>query len=309
MKYAVISDIHGNIDALEAVLQDAAGYAVDRCIFAGDYCTNFPYPNEVIARLKRTKNAVFVCGNEDGRLLDYALQNQALWTDGQFQATYWSCRELREASALFLQSLPQKQTLTDQDLRLFVTHSSHDFIGEAELREFTRARLIEKYAAVPAKAVMQRDLKISLEKNREFGERVQSLAAGIYIFGHSHIQWSAQYGGRYFLNPGACGLPTDGDPLAPYSILEIRNGAVTITERRVRYDRSGLIRRFRTSDLYQKAEVWSRVIIKELETSYKQAIFFLQFAGEYADRIQDLVRPFSQQTWSEAFRLWSEHPV
>ena len=48
MRYAIFSDIHGNLPALQAALCDAKGYSVDKYLFLGDYIRDFPWPNEVV---------------------------------------------------------------------------------------------------------------------------------------------------------------------------------------------------------------------------------------------------------------------
>ena len=54
MKLAVISDIHGNLPALDAVIEDAEKQNVDAYIFAGDYCISNPYPDECITRDRKS---------------------------------------------------------------------------------------------------------------------------------------------------------------------------------------------------------------------------------------------------------------
>lgn len=52
MRFAIISDIHGNLPALNAVIEDAEINNVDHFLFAGDYCLSNPYPNECISRIR-----------------------------------------------------------------------------------------------------------------------------------------------------------------------------------------------------------------------------------------------------------------
>lgn len=256
MKHAIISDIHGNIDALSAVLKDAEHCSVDRYIFAGDYCTYLPYPNEVVHVLKNLKNAVIVQGNEDSRLSTFAKQNQPTWTDGQFQAIYWCCRTIEKENCRYLDSLPQKLTITDHHMNLFVTHFSSDFIGNAEQKEFSSLKVAERYKnTLVSREVFFQDMGNYLSRDPDFLTTVQSLSDGIYIFGHTHVQWNAQFGNKYFINPGSCGLPLDGAQTAPYTILDIEDDVMKVIERRVVYDLDGLIHRFRNSSLHEAANV------------------------------------------------------
>ena len=63
MKYAVISDIHGNLPAFKAVLQDAKEQKAERYIFLGDYYGGYSDGNEVLAIIRNMKNAGVITGN------------------------------------------------------------------------------------------------------------------------------------------------------------------------------------------------------------------------------------------------------
>ena len=96
MKYAIISDMHGNLDALSAILKDCDNFNIDKHIFVGDYCGYLPYPNEVIETICSIKNAIVIRGNEEDYLIECAKQDQSTWTDGQFQAIYRLFKTLAE---------------------------------------------------------------------------------------------------------------------------------------------------------------------------------------------------------------------
>ena len=65
MTYALISDIHGNMPALQAVLDDARGRNVQHHIFLGDYCLGLAYPNEVLDCIRSINSKYVVGGNEE----------------------------------------------------------------------------------------------------------------------------------------------------------------------------------------------------------------------------------------------------
>ncbi|MHB1485779.1 MAG: metallophosphoesterase family protein [Saccharofermentanales bacterium] len=307
MKYAIISDIHGNIDALKAVLMDAEHFNVDKYIFVGDYCTCLPYPNEVIDVFKSLKNAILVQGNEESRLFDFEKQDRNTWTDGQFQATYWCCRTIEKENYRYLESLPKLFSFTDNKTNISITHSSSDFIGNAEHKEFSSSKVTTKYERnTPiSRIAMLTDIREYLNADIEFNEINQSLSDGVYIFGHTHVQWNAQFGNKIYINPGSCGVPLDGEEGAPYTLLFIENDKVLITERRVAYDIEGLINRYKNSSLYEAANIWGNLIINEMLTSFETITFFLQFVNDYANSINDPIRPFSCKTWTEAYRTWA----
>ena len=65
MRFAIISDIHGNLPALDMVLEDANNNNIDNSIFVGDYCLSNPYPNECIQRIRCLDKKHIIRGNEE----------------------------------------------------------------------------------------------------------------------------------------------------------------------------------------------------------------------------------------------------
>ena len=70
MKLAVISDIHGNLPALNAVLDDAKRRGITEYVFTGDYCLSGPYPDECVAAMNAVENKYIIRGNEEKYLED-----------------------------------------------------------------------------------------------------------------------------------------------------------------------------------------------------------------------------------------------
>ena len=83
MRYAVISDIHGNKPAFDTVLADAKQQGIDDFIFAGDYCLSGPFSDECISTLREIENKVMIRGNEERYLENLIGKDQSKWTDGQ----------------------------------------------------------------------------------------------------------------------------------------------------------------------------------------------------------------------------------
>ncbi len=79
MKYAIISDIHGNLPALNAVLEDARNHDVEAYMLVGDYYCDLPYPNEVVDTIRNLENAYVIKGNKEGYLNNLAKTDQSEW--------------------------------------------------------------------------------------------------------------------------------------------------------------------------------------------------------------------------------------
>lgn len=306
MKYAIISDIHGNFAALSAVLSDAKKEKVDQFIFVGDYYMSLPYPNEVLNALQNIPNKWIVRGNEENYLEHLDKQDKMTWTDGQMRTLYWCYHTISAENKQFLAQLPHRIDIVDENMNIHITHSSADFIGSIEHQEFSSSKTTIKYKDKPVShEILMNDMINYLHNNMEFQEILNTISDGIYIFGHSHLQWYARFQNKIFINPGSCGLPLDCfDNGAPYTILQIEKNKLIIDERRVSYDLEATVSSLRTSELYKQAHVWCELIIGELTTHREHIDFFLEFAEEYAKKIGDAVRPFSLETWEDAYQSW-----
>jgi len=305
MKYAIISDVHGNLNALTAVLNDAEYFGVDKYIFVGDYCSYLPYPNEVVNKIKSLENNIIVQGNEEGYLTMYSKQDQSTWTDGQFQAHYWCYRAINSINHEYLAALPKRITFSDSDMNITVTHSSADIYGDIDHKEFSSLKVAAKYEMDNSfsREKLLNDIGEYLKKAK-FTAVIQSLPDNIYVFGHTHVQWNARIGNKIFINPGSCGLVLDGLAGAPYTLLDIDNEKIDITERRVQYDFDKLLHEFQNSSLFEAAPVWCNIILKEMTARFGCVLPFLQFVNEYANKIDDPIRPYSVKTWTEAYNAW-----
>jgi len=111
---------------------------------------------------------------------------------------------------------------------------------------------------------------------------IDLLPPGVYACGHNHLQWHLQLGGRLFVNPGSCGMPLDLDARAPYTLLDDDAGDWRAEERRVPYDTQGAIRSLLNSRLYDQAEVWSRIMVKDLQSAADHIYRFFEHARQLA---------------------------
>lgn len=311
MKFAIVSDIHGNLPALNAVIEDAKSRNVDSFILVGDYCLSNPYPNECIARIRRLANKYVIRGNEERYLENLVGKDQSRWTDGQMQISYWCFRNISSENLDYLLSQPTHLNFVCNDVAVHVAHSSEGFIEDSEQKEWCTSRVAERYGnRTVGRSTFSADIHVDLDHDKQFLERLDALETGIYIFGHTHIQWSYQSadGEKMLINPGSCGLPLDcNDEGAPYTILEISDKQnVTVEERRVSFDQNKYIEEFLQSDQFVNANVWSKVILKELRTNREHLAFFLRFVEKYAKEIGDERRPFSVSTWEQAYELWQK---
>ena len=303
MKYAIISDIHGNAPALRLALADAAALGADGYLLAGDYCISAPWAGEVIALLRELPNAYIICGNDEAHL-DVPPGN-----DGQFEVSRWCMSTLSKEDKAWLDSLPERLDFALEGVPVHMTHSSQAFVGTSLHERFRTSVLPGFYPEGPAsREALQADFRRLWEKE-SFRDYIHALDRGVYVFGHNHIQSFADFDGRILVNPGSVGLPLDcGDAFcAAYSLLTIEEGRVSVAERRIPYDVEALIARVKATGQYAAARVWTEIIFSEWRTVREKVYQFLHHCERYAGRIGDARRPFAKSTWEAAYAEWAEH--
>lgn len=309
MRYAVIADVHGNLQALEAVLQDAAAQQVDQYLFVGDYCISHPQPDECLNRIRGLENSVVIRGNDDQHLERLMGQDPAAWTDGQMQATYWCHLAIRPENRQWLFALPHTATFTDAGVTVRMAHSCTYFFEGLQDDIWSSIYVADHYAHTPlTPARLREDVQTNLDNDPFFQAQFAALPDGIYLFAHTHVQWSyaSPDGKKWLVNCGSCGLPLDGIPGSlPYAVIDIMpDGRITVEQRRIPMDPDLMIQTLAGSDLARHAPVWRRLIEEELRTGREKVSYFIQFAESYARRINDHRRPFSVDTWEAAYRQW-----
>ena len=204
MRILVLSDIHGNYDALSAVLE-AERY--DAVWFLGDLTDYGPEPHLVLDTLRDLKPEVWVTGNHD-----YA---NAFGVDcgcgekthelSVYTREHISRRFLSEEDINFLKSLPLKVERRIDGEDYFFVHGC---------------------PADPLYGYMF-DFMPECMRN-EIGGKVE---ANFLFFGHTHFPVYGEHEGIRYLNPGSVGQPRDGDPRASYAVIQ--EGKVTL--KRIEY--------------------------------------------------------------------------
>jgi diadenosine tetraphosphatase ApaH/serine/threonine PP2A family protein phosphatase len=198
-RQAVLYDVHGNLLALEAVIEDARRETVGRFVFGGDYALFGPRPAETVAMLRELPDARWIRGNVDRWSAD---PSQAP-DDELLQAAIADCR-----SALGPDVTQELAALPEQAVVDGVRYCHASPISD--LRSF-----------MPDAAA-------------EDDELLGGVAERRVVFGHTHLQFRRiRDDGVELLNPGSVGLPFDGDHRAAYALID-DSGAIEL--RRVRYD-------------------------------------------------------------------------
>lgn len=196
MRTGLISDIHGNLHALDAVLARLRGLKVDMILCAGDLVCYGAHPNETIARM-RDEGIPCVCGNydfaaawnlESASAKPGSPRNEPL----KRAALAWTNERLTSGSRSYLRNLPWMSKFMLDGLETALFHAGTDALDEW-LDPGTPEAL------------------------RSASER---LGGGVAVIGHTHKAFSADSGGVRFINPGAVGRSLDGDTRASFAVLD-----------------------------------------------------------------------------------------
>ena len=302
MKYAVIADIHGNYPALKLVLADALAQGAEGFLILGDYCVSAPWPGEVLETIARLENAYIVRGNEE----DYLQVPEG--DDGQFEISRWCKHALRAEQIEWACGLPKQIDFQCEGVNIHMAHNAEPFVGQAKAGNFSTYDVVMRYPeGIVSRERLLQDVREVLGKDEEFTGNLQKLPGGVYLFGHTHVQWHLQTAKHLLINPGSCGLALDGGEFgAPYTLLTVENGVASVEERRVKYDVHELIAQVKATSQYREAHIWSEVIFREWRTCREKVGFFLEFVGKYACSIGDTRRPFAKDTWCAAYEEWKK---
>ena len=234
MRVLVISDIHANLTALEAVLADANGH-YDRVWFLGDLVGYGPDPDETVTRL-RELDAVALSGNHDwavlGKLDLYDFNEDAR------RSVEWTRTQLSEDNRTYLQSLPPQAV----EGPFSMAHASPRHPVWEYILDLETAFENFAYFDTPVCLVGHSHMPLLFRIDETEGE-----ISGYVTSPGDKIDLSF---GRFILNPGSVGQPRDGDPRAAYALLDTE--ALTWEYRRVAYDTAETQRRLRAAGLPQR---------------------------------------------------------
>lgn len=202
-KYAIISDIHSNLDALEAVISKLSGMPV---ICLGDIVGYGPQPNEVIETLFDLQPLAVLMGNHDYAVITGNVEG---FSAHAAAAIAWTRRKLTSANLRFLSKLSPSTKLELEEASVGLYHGS----PRDPLFEYVYPEVGSAVAA----------------------ELVHQSGSSAVLLGHTHIPMTFSIGDKLLANPGSVGQPRDGIPLASFGVL--RKGTLCAFEIiRVKYD-------------------------------------------------------------------------
>lgn len=186
MKIAVITDVHGNLRALEAVLAHVAQQGVDQTVVAGDTVNILPQ-SKACWDLVRSLGCPILKGNHELYIYTYDTpEADPAWLEERFQGLAWIRSQFSTADLRAMQQLPLTYELPD----LLVTHASPRSVFDSVNETTPTEKLSEMFAP-----------------------------AGFIVRGHNHSWLERRWQGRTLVTVASCGLPLQGRLEAQYAML------------------------------------------------------------------------------------------
>lgn len=235
MKYALISDVHANLPALEAVLDSVKRQSgIAATYHLGDLVGYAPWPNETVA-LIRDAGIPGVAGNYDSTVgTDYKHCGCRYEDPRQEELSHvsynWTRQHVSAATKEFLAGLP---------FRIDLLPNGGHMAGSRVVLVHGTPTLNTLYWTE------DRPDDFCLKMAGHAGAKPGDVIA----FGHTHIPWHREIGGIDFVNTGSVGRPKDGDWRAGYVLLDVSDESVATRFVRVEYDLERAMRGIRESEL------------------------------------------------------------
>ena len=305
MKYAIISDVHGNHHAFEAVIADARAQGVDMFLLLGDYTNSFPYGNDVVETLRKLNPIFAIQGNGEGYLMNLRGQNPLELTHEQFKPVYWGYQTLSHKNYEYLANLPKAMTISDLGTEIHLAHTMNLFYRTPEIKLFHshhRRAMMNSDPFTHAQYLI-RARNALLSCHEAMLEMIQ-LPKGIYLFGHNHMQFHMEHDGRLFINPGSCGEPLDWNTDASYTILTLSESKWDVAERRVKYNLDLVADGLVDSGFSAYAPMWSEIMKLELFSAKDYFMAFVVHVIETGRKMGFPDVPVNNAVWDVAVKSW-----
>lgn len=216
MRYAILSDVHGNLPALEAVWQKIQEKSVDAVYSCGDIVGYGPHPCECIA-FAREKGIVSVAGNNDRAAVETFFLD--MLNDTAKQAVVWTTHHIHEDDLAFLKAMPMTLTLHDATL----VHG-----GSFEPEKF---HYLDTYAKV-ARDLEAQTTRVAFVGHTHIPAAYRWHAENLFRMDERTVELDEQ--GKYLINCGSVGQPRDRDSRASFVIYDTEKNCVEFV--RAEYD-------------------------------------------------------------------------
>jgi predicted phosphodiesterase len=225
MRYLILSDIHANREALEAVMSHVRRKRWDKALVLGDVVGYGANPNQAVESVRRLRSVVAIRGNHDK--VCSGIENGEMFNRVALQAALWTRKKLTPPNLRWLQALPEGPVIVDGQFAI-----AHGTPIDEDAYIFGEIEALNVF---------------------------RQTAFSLCFFGHSHFpvvfglspdaiqtvlttppsfRFRLQPGVRYLVNPGSIGQPRDGIPLASFALFDSRTRSVSVYRLPYRIERT-----------------------------------------------------------------------
>ncbi len=234
MRLMVFSDIHGNLEALQSVLADAAQRNVDRSICLGDLVGYGPNPNECVSLIRSLNKCRCLAGNHDAAIF-WGMSPYGM-TGAARKSIFWTMEQLTPENKNYLQGLPDRLDILNMT---FVHANPYNPRGWNYV-------LDRKYALRSFAATACRNLFIGHSHRPMVITRKNILSIDLLeVSGSRNI--AVKDTKRRIVNCGSVGQPRDADPRACYLVVDLKKEVFEYY--RVEYDLEKTVKAIRSAGL------------------------------------------------------------
>lgn len=217
MRYLVLSDIHSNLEALDAVLRASAAQRYDAVLVLGDLVGYGADPNAVVDRLRGLNPRAIVRGNHDK--VAAGLDDAEDFNPMAKAAAYWTRESLTPETLEYVRNLPAGPQIVDDIVE--ICHGSPLDEDQYVVADIDAARSI---AAAHTQLCLFGHTHVALSARMDTQRRLEIEAPQ----GHPEFVTTMHADSKYLINPGSVGQPRDGDARAAYAIADVDRKVVTL---------------------------------------------------------------------------------
>jgi putative phosphoesterase len=246
-RIAVLSDVHGNLGALEAVRKALKKEKPDVVLIAGDLVMNGPEPGATVDAIRDMERdgAIVVQGNTDIAVADADYAAAFPWyyesgvPDPVKAVAEWAHDALEDEHLAWLRRLPAERRVRIGDDLVLVTHASPGSQTQGFDRDLDPSTVVERMSRTDARVI---------------------------CCGHTHLPEVREFGWKLIVNDGSAGYAFDGDPTASWALVTLDGEAATAEIRRTDYDvlatANAISARGLPGDVYRAATVRTGKLVR-----------------------------------------------
>jgi putative phosphoesterase len=258
VKLAVLSDIHSNYIALKACFDYIEKSKIDGIIYLGDNVSDCPYPQktlELISVKSRQYKSWFIKGNREEYLINHHYNKNDGWeyssNNGSLLYTY--------------------ENLTGKYIEFFKNCENTLIVKIVNCSPITICH------GSPSSS--RESMEIVTDEVKNY---IRNLDTDYLLCGHTHKPYSYSLFNKTIINPGSVGIPTNGQTKSQFAILTWEDNMWVPEFVSIDYDIETLINEFEISGHNFKAKMWSKALIKTLQTGKDYALECVRLAHKLA---------------------------